>query len=323
MPVQILNAEPANYSEEARRILQSVGHVTEEIVSQDQLAAKVKDFDVLIVRLGLRVTQDVLEASVRLQAVVSATTGLDHIDLETARAQDIAVLSLQGEIEFLQSVTATPEHTWALLLALVRRVPWAYNDVAHGKWRRDEFRGHDLYEKRLGILGLGRVGHHVARYGLAFGMEVGAYDPSLTGWPEGVHRFDSPDDLLQRSEILSLHIPLNEKTSGFLDEEKLRLLPKGAWLINTSRGAILNEEALVRLLLNGHLAGAAVDVLAEEQPDGQRAQSPLINYMQAHDNLLVTPHLGGATFESMQRTEVFMAEKLCQFLKSQGAYNSL
>ena len=312
--IRILNAEPEGYSEEARQILQSIGELVEESVSQEGLAARVRGFDVLIVRLGLRVRREILASSDRLSVVASATTGLDHIDLEAAREQNITVLSLQGEQEFLRSVPATAEHTWALLLALIRRIAWAFDDVRQGGWNRDRFRGHDLMGKRLGILGFGRLGEKVARYGIAFGMKVGAYDPYRKEWVNGVRRFEKVEDTLRWSEILSVNLPLNEKTQGFFNEERLRLLPQGAWIVNTSRGAIMDEKALVNLLEQGHVAGAAVDVLAVEQPAEGREQSPSLQYARKHDNLLITPHLGGATVESMSRTEVFMAEKLRRFL---------
>lgn len=312
--IRILNAEPENYSEEARQILQSLGELVEEPVSQERLAARLREFDVLLVRLGLRVTRAILESSARLSVVVSATTGLDHIDLEAAQERNVAVLSLKEEQEFLRTVPATAEHTWALLLALTRRIAWAFDDVRQGGWDRDRFRGHDLKGKRLGILGLGRIGEQVARYGLAFGMKVGVYDPYRKEWMNGIRRFAAVEEMLRWSEILSVHLPLNAKTRGFLHEERLRLLPRGAWIVNTSRGAIVDEAALTNLLEQGHLAGAAVDVLVVEQPAAGRERGPLLQYAREHDNLLITPHLGGATVEAMRRTEVFMAVKLRRFL---------
>lgn len=313
MTIRILNAEPDNYSDDARRILRSIGHLSEERISQRELADKVKDYDVLIVRLSLHVSKDVLSATKRLKVIVSATTGLDHIDLKTASEKNISVLSLKGETRFLETIAATPEHTWALLLALVRRIPWAYNDVVQGKWDRDSFRGNELRQKRLGLLGLGRVGRQVANYGSAFGMTLGAYDPYNQQWPRNVDRFDDLKGLLRWSQILSIHVPLNEQTKGLLNEQTLRLLPRNAWLINTSRGAICDEQTLVNMLSEGKLGGAAVDVLDGEQDEKLRSQSPLLKYIKTHDNLLISPHLAGATIESMRRTEVFVAEKLAQW----------
>ena len=314
MNVHILNAEPSEYSEEARRILQSLGELVEHPVSQGKLAQWVQGFDVLIVRLGLRVTRQVIEAADRLIAVVTATTGLDHVDVRAVEERGITVLSLRGEAEFLRTIPATAEHTWALLLALIRRVPWAFQDVQNGGWNRDLFRGEELRGKQLGILGLGRIGKQVARYGLAFGMKVGAYDPYRGEWLEGIKCFETLEGLLSWSQILTVHVPLKEETRGLLSKERLRLLPRGVWIVNTSRGAIIDEAALVGLLEEGHVAGAAVDVLVDEQSSRYRAENPLICYAQEHGNLLITPHLGGATMDSMRRTEVFMAKRLEEFL---------
>lgn len=272
---------------------------------------------VLIVRLGLRVTREVMDAAPHLRAIVTATTGLDHVDLRAASERGIAVLSLQGESAFLRTVTATAEHTWALLLAVVRHIPAAFASVRHGEWDRDRFRGRDLRGRHLGILGLGRIGERVASYGRAFAMPVGAHDPRRSGWLPDVLRFDTLDALLRWSDVLSVHVPLDGQTRGLLGEPHLRLLPRGAIVVNTSRGEIVDEAALASLLASGHLAAAAVDVLAAEQIAEQRQRSPLLAYARSHDNLLVTPHLGGATLDAMARTEVFMAEKLKRFLERQ------
>ncbi len=313
MSWRILNAEPAGYSEEARRILEGVGEVVEEPVPQAALAERVRGFEVLIVRLGLEVDRGVLEGAADLQAVVTATTGLDHVDLEAAAGRGIAVLSLRGERELLRSIPATAEHTWALLLALLRRIPWAFDEVRCGGWDRDRFRGGELAGRRLGILGLGRVGRQVAGFAAAFGMEVGALDRGPGAWPEGVRRFEALETLLPWSQILSVHVPLTDETRGLLGRARLELLPPGAVLVNTSRGGLLDEAALASLLAEGRLAGAAVDVLADERSAEARAQSPLIEHAGRHSNLLITPHLAGATRESMERTEVFMAHKLHDF----------
>jgi len=309
LSVRILNAEPENYCDEARAILEGLGELVERPVTQARLAGVAGEFDVLIVRLGLRVTRDVLEAD-RLQTVVTATTGLDHVDLQAAAECSVTVLSLKGEQAFLRTIPATAEHTWAMLLALVRQIPWAFGNVLDGGWDRDRFKGRDLFGRRLGILGLGRLGEKVAGYGLAFGMRVAAYDPYRAGWVDRVDRAETIEALLDRADFLCIHLPLNEETEGMLTGRLLGLLPAGARVVNTSRGAILDEAALAKLLEQGHIAGAAVDVLANEQPDDLRRRSPLLQYAGRHDNLLITPHIGGATFDSMRMTEVFMAEKL-------------
>ena len=311
---RILNLEPQDYSPVARAVLDRLGDVSDGPLTRSELMDRVRDCNVLIVRLAHRIDREILDRAGQLRVVVSATTGLDHIDAEYAASKGIAILSLRGEVEFLRSIPATAEHTWALLLALVRNLPAAVQSVRAGEWDRDRFKGHELAGQQLGILGLGRIGEMVARYGLAFGMRVSAYDPFRQGWMERVERASSQADLFGRSEVLSIHVPLNEQTVRLVGEAELVRLPAGALLINTARGQVIDESALLQALESGRLAGAALDVLAEETR-GQLKSSRLLGYARSHANLIITPHLGGATVESMAATEVFMANKLKEFLE--------
>lgn len=315
VPLVILNAEPVGYSESARVALRRLGSVVEGPLTRQDLLDRARDCHVLIVRLGHRVDAEVLKTADHLLAVVSATTGLDHIDLEEAKKKGIAILSLRGEAEFLRTVDATPEHTWALLLALVRRIPWAFADVQKGQWDRDAFRGAELHGKRLGIVGVGRVGKRVADYGVAFGMDVAGYDPSVGKWPEHVRRVSELSELCEDSDVLSVHVPLEESTRGLIGQAQFDLLPPGAILLNTSRGGIVNESALLAALTTGALAGAALDVVEGEREPERLSRHPLIEYAREHDNLLITPHVAGATVKSMAKTEEFMVRKLERFLE--------
>lgn len=317
--IRILNAEPQGYAREARSLLGEWGILVEKEMSRADLLRELGDYDVLIVRLAHHIDREVIEAGRRLKAIVSATTGLDHIDVEYAESQGIAVLSLRGETEFLRSINATAEHTWALLLCLLRWIVPASIAAGNGSWNRDAFRGHELNGKRLGIVGLGRIGEKVARYGQVFGMDVGAYDPTAAEWMDRVWRASSLPELLRWSEVLSLHVPLNSDTEGMIGVPELALLPPGAVLINTSRGELVDEGALVETLKSGRLAGAALDVVANERGEHRRQKSPLLAYARAHDNLLITPHVAGATYESMAKTELFMARKLGDFLSKISA----
>jgi D-3-phosphoglycerate dehydrogenase len=312
----ILNVEPLDYAAEARMLLEDLGTLIEKEMSRSELLEELYNYDVLIVRLAHQIDRKIIDAGRRLKAIVSATTGLDHIDVAYARTRKIAVLSLQGEVSFLRSVSATAEHTWALLLSLLRWIVPASSAVNHGEWNRDAFRGHELNGKRLGIVGLGRIGEKVARYAQVFGMEVAAYDPFTANRLDDVWCAPILTDLLERSDVLSLHVPLTNETRGMIGAVELALLPAGALLINTSRGQLIDEVALVQALDRGHLAGAALDVLADERHADRRLNSPLLAYASKHNNLLITPHIGGATYESMAKTEVFMARKLKEFLLS-------
>ena len=246
-----------------------------------------------------------------LKIIVSPTTGLDHIDLEECERRGITVLSLQGEPEFLRGIPATAEHTWALLLALVRRIPWAFDSVKEFRWDRNGFVGTELKGKVLGILGMGRVGTQVAAYGRAFQMEVIFNDEA----PRDFGGSRNSVALFKESDILSIHLPLTARTRGVVGPALLSSMKSGSFLINTSRGHIVDEDALLEALESGHfLAGAALDVLPGEL-QGIEA-SRLVQYAREHDNLLITPHLGGATYESMEKTQWFMLNKLKTFLAS-------
>jgi D-3-phosphoglycerate dehydrogenase len=314
--IQILNAEPLNYHDQPRRVLQSLGHLDELYLNRAELLDCVANYDVLIVRLGFQVDREVIDAAPNLKAIVTATTGLDHIDLVYAEQRGVKVLSLRGETEFLHSIPATAEHTWGLLLALLRHIPWAYQSVLEGEWERDRFRGHDLSGKRLGIVGLGRIGQKVARYGLAFGMDVYAYTMPPVPEISGVKLCNSLPELLRQSDVLSLHVPLNAETAGMIGAKELALLPQGAVVVNTARGAILDGQALLESLQQGKLAGAALDVLVDEREQYSAVREQLLAYAQTCSNLLITPHIGGATEESMCATELFMANKLKHYLAS-------
>jgi D-3-phosphoglycerate dehydrogenase len=311
--LNILNAEPENYSAEAASILAKLGEVTNGPMSRAGLLAALPEVDVLIVRLAHQIDREALDQGKHLKVIVTATTGLDHIDIDYARSKGVTVLSLRGETEFLRSIPATAEHTWALLLALVRYIPAASQSVLSGVWVRDQFKGHDLAGKRLGILGLGRIGEKVARYGQAFDMPVLAFDPYRADWPVGVERLASMEDLLSRSQVFSIHVPLNDETENLIGVQELSLLPPGAILVNTSRGQVIEEKALIRALEASQLGGVALDVICDERSESL-SSSPLLEYARRHPNLLITPHIGGATYESMEATEIFMACKLEKYL---------
>lgn len=310
--MRILNVEPDQYSDDARTILRAIGHLVEQNMERAELLDRIHEFDILIVRLKHQVDAELLSAAPDLKIIVSATTGLDHIDTDYAAQKNIAVLSLRGEVEFLRSIPATAEMTWGLLLALVRNIHSAHESVLAGEWQRDRFKGHELSGKRLGILGLGRIGEKIARYGLAFGMQVSAYDPNPKEAQPGVVMKDTMAALLRETDVLSIHVPLNTETNNLVGAEELNLLPRGSYLVNTARGAILDELALLSAIRSGQLAGAALDVLKGERTSHI---SSLVEYARAHSNLLITPHIGGATYESMRATEVFMATKLKQYVE--------
>jgi D-3-phosphoglycerate dehydrogenase / 2-oxoglutarate reductase len=301
----VYNAEPLGFSPRARAAWQQLGHYVEGAIDAPALADDRARASVLIVRLARRIDATVLDDFPQLRALVSATTGLDHIDLGLLRARGIQVVSLRGETDFLSTIPSTAEHTMALVLALLRNVPAAAASVLRGEWERDRFRGRQLKGRTLGVVGLGRTGRMVAQYAGAFGARVAYFDPNVQepAWA----RKDSLPDLLRGSEILSLHVHLSDTTREMIGARELDLLPRGARLINTSRGGLVDEQALVDRLRAGHLAGVAADVLANELEG--IAQSPLRLAMCDGLPVILTPHIGGATVDAMQECEEFIAEK--------------
>jgi D-3-phosphoglycerate dehydrogenase len=313
--IRLLLAEKSSFSQRGIEALGDLGQLDALDLTQSELTNRVGNYDVLVVRLGLRVNAEVLAAGKRLQAVVTPTTGLDHIDSMIARQRGIAVLSLKGERDFLDKVVGTAEHTMALMLSLLRHIPFAFDAVKCNEWRRDLYRGRELCERRLGILGYGRLGSIVARYALVFGMHVYVYDPYISDAPPPIKRCSSLEELLSQAEVLTIHVPLNEETEGLLGARELALLPVEAAIVNTSRGAIINEDALLVALESGRLAGAALDVICHEELVGTGVTNPLLDYARAHTNLVITPHIGGATYESVEKADLFIVGKLRRFLK--------
>ncbi len=317
-PPCILNAEPRDYSEKALAKLASFARVDCMALDRPGLLAALPDYDGLIVRFAFRIDREVLDAASRLRVIACAATGLDHVDLGAARERGVAVLSLRGERAFLDTVPASAEHTLALLLSLTRRIPLAVSRVNAGTWNRDALRGHDLCGKALGLVGLGRVGTKMAGYCLALGMRVLACDPAHPAPPPGVEMVGGLDELLSRSDVLSIHAPLVPETVGLIGARELGLLPAGAVLVNTARGELVDEDALIAALESGRLAGAALDVIHGEPTGHDSPDTPLLRAARGRDNLLVTPHIGGATWESMEKTELFIAGRLRDFFAAQA-----
>jgi D-3-phosphoglycerate dehydrogenase len=314
MKPRVLIVEPDRYPERAKEILHKVADV--RINDGPDLKETLGDTDAVVVRLKYLWNKQLLARAPQLKAIATATTGLDHIDLQLAESRGVTVLSLKGETEFLKTVTATAEHTWGLLLALIRHIPQAHRSVVNRSWERDRFFGTELQGRTLGIVGLGRIGQMVARYGLAFRMKVIAYDRSQKEWVQGVEKAKSLTEVLLKSNVLSIHVPLTKENEKLIGPGEFAALKPGAIVLNTSRGAVLDEDSLLAGLISGRLGGAALDVIQDEYKAKSELREQIINYAATHSNLLLTPHIGGATHDSLERVEVFMAEKLRRFLQT-------
>lgn len=297
---------------EALNPLKDFGEITITPPSQQKLVEMISDYDVFMTSLTTRIDREVLDRAKRLKVILSPATGLDHIDMERAEGQGITVLSLKGEYDFLKSVTAAAEMAWCLLLAVVRILPAAFDAAKQGFWARDVFRGHQIAYKTLGILGYGRLGEIVADFGKAFRMKVIACDVRDFE-VEGVRKVDIKT-LLKESDVLTIHLHLTPETTGLIGEKELAAMKAGSILVNTSRGAIIDEEALLHVLENGHLGGAGLDVIQGEW-EPNLYNHPLIRYARSHSNLVISPHLGGVTHESQKMALDFIIGKLVRYLE--------
>lgn len=313
---RILIAESSGFSARAAAMLDGEGEVVMADLKYDGLLAEIGTADVLWIRLRNRIDALLLEAAPLLKFIASPTTGLNHIDMEETRRRGITVISLKGEIEFLKEVRATAELTVTLLLALMRQIPAARASVLEGRWERDSFRGHELFGMTAGIVGFGRLGRIVAKYLRAFDMTVLASDPRATegDMPPDV-RLVSMERLLRDADVVTMHVNLSPETRGFFGQSQFAMMKKGSWFINTSRGELIDETALIHALETDHLSGAALDVVSDEHGKNI-AEHALIRCARTQPNLLITPHIGGYTRQSLEKAECFLAEKLVSHMRA-------
>jgi D-3-phosphoglycerate dehydrogenase len=311
--VKLVIAEPEAYGRQAVQVLNTVGRVV-SVSNRDELLSEIKDADALLVGVRIHVGRQLLETAQKLAVIGSPTTGVDHIDVDFAASRNISVVTLRGHAEILVELHATVEHAIALMLSLVRRIPWAFFDVRSGSWQRYRFKGVELHGKTLGVIGFGRIGRGVAHIADAMGMKVLVYD-TATGLKRSRGATPVPlMTLLRRSDIVSVHVPLDQTTEGLLSRRRIHAMKKGAFLINTARGRLVDEAALLDALKTNHLAGAALDVIAKEFTEDPTS-NPLVEYAIRHENLLITPHIGGATVESLHKSSVFIAKTICDMFK--------
>lgn len=277
-------------------------------LDQQSLVDLIGQYDALIVRSSTQVTRRVIEAGSRLQVIGRAGVGIDNIDLEAATERGILVVNAPDG-----NSIAAAEHTIALMMALARHIPQAYVSLHEGKWERTKFVGVEVSDKTLGVVGMGRVGHEVARRARGLGMCVLAYDPYVSiahAERLGVTMCDL-DELLAQSDFITLHVPLTSATRNMIGRDELARVKPTARLINCSRGGVVDEDALYEALNAGRLAGAALDVFVHEPPLG----SPLLSSPQ----VVVTPHLGASTAEAQVAVAVDVAQQVLEVLAGRPA----
>ncbi|MBF0343330.1 MAG: hydroxyacid dehydrogenase [Nitrospirae bacterium] len=267
-----------------------------------------KTVEVCMAPLGFKFDRAKIDKCPKLKVIASSTLSVPHIETDYAMLKGIGVCSLSNEKEFMKSITPTSELTWGLIIALTRRIPWAHKMVCSGQWNGRELGRKTpkmLSRMNLGIIGLGRLGSLVAAYGKAFGMRVYYYSP--TSRDDSYERCENLSDLAACSDIVSVHAHLTPQTVKIINMDFIQAMRPGSFIINTARGALIDESALLNALQSGHLGGAALDVLAEEYELDFKASlknSPLVEYAKSHDNLIITPHYAGATIDAWEKTQM-------------------
>jgi D-3-phosphoglycerate dehydrogenase len=309
--MKILITESNGYSKEAISIYENIGEVILGHSNLEIIEKNLPSIDILVIKLNFNFGLELLKKAKNLKFIVTSTTGTNHIILP--KNSKIKIVSLQDETEFLKNITPTAELTWALILALLRKLTSSIENVKNGEWSRDKFIGEEIKGKKIGILGLGRIGQMVGKIAKAFEMEVLFFDTEGKVLKENdAFKNVSLDRLFLESDILTIHIPSSKDNIGFVNKNLLSKMKVNSYLINTSRGDVLDEEFLLEMLAKKKISGAALDVLSDEILGGENwtKTNKLINSDFLGKNLLITPHIGGACKESMKKTENFVANKL-------------
>jgi len=266
----------------------------------EALAQALGDAVALVVRSETKVTAALIGKAPKLKVIARAGMGTDTIDVEEASRRKIPVLTAPGA-----NSNSVAEYTFALLLALCRKVAPAAASLAAGKWDRKAFEGSELRGKTLGLLGLGRIGSRVASISKGFGMTPVGYDPGITAEQAELLGLDliPLDVLIQRADVLSLHVKLGPSTKHMIDERRLNLVKKGVLIVNTARGALIDDAALAKALADGRVGGAALDVYDPEP-------LPAESLLRTAPNVLLTPHLAASTVEAQARVATEIASAL-------------
>lgn len=268
--------------------------------------------DALLVRSATIVNEELMKKMPKLKIVARAGVGVDNIDVQAATKRGIMVLNAPDG-----NTISTAEHTFAMMASLMRNIPQAHQSLKNLEWKRNDFIGKELYGKTLGIIGMGRIGSELAKRSKAFGMSINVYDPFLT--KERASQLGVTtcllDEVLQTSDVISVHTPLTTDTKGLINEQTLAKTKKGVYFINCARGGIIDEQALALFIGTGHVAGAALDVFETEPPQ----ENPLLKF----NSVIVTPHLGASTKEAQLNVATQVAKEVRLFLEDKPVANAI
>ena len=303
-------------SPQAVERLEAAGDADFDVVSRptpEELREIIRSYDAIIIRSSVRVDADLVAAASQLKVIGRAGMGLDNVDIDAASLRGVIVMNTPGA-----NTVATAEHTVAMLLALCRNVPQADASMRRGEWTRSQFTGVQLYRKTLGIVGLGRIGAQVARRIRAFGMSIIAFDPYISD--EVARELNVTlvdlDELLARSDFITLHTALTPETQGLINATAIAHMKLGVRLVNCARGGLIDDVALVDALRSGHIAGAALDVFADEPLP---SDSPL----RGMPNVVLTPHIAASTIEAQRDVGTQIVDQVLAALRGEDFRNAV
>ena len=313
--IKIFVADDVN--EDKLAPLRSAGFSVEKEtkLQPEELAEKMKDADGVIVRSATRITAELMDRAEKLRVIGRAGVGVDNIDVKAATERGIVVMNAPDG-----NTITTAEHTIALLVSMARNVPQAHAKLQSGVWDKKSFVGVELNGKTLGVIGLGRIGKHVAKIAAGFGMRILAFDPFISGEQAkdlGIE-IGTLDDVFSNADFVTIHTPVTEETRGIVGRDAFAKMKKGVRLVNCARGGLVDETALLEAIENGTVANAALDVYSTEPlpPD-----SPLLG----NDKIITTPHLGASTTEAQEGVALTVAEQMRDYLLTgalRGAVNA-
>ncbi|MFO7840263.1 MAG: phosphoglycerate dehydrogenase [Desulfosalsimonadaceae bacterium] len=282
-------------------------------LSPEELKEIIGDYDALVVRSATKVTDDVLEAATSLKAIGRAGIGVDNIDVESATKRGIIVMNTPTG-----NIVTTAEHAIAMMMALTRNIPQGTASLKAGRWDKKKLQGREIYNKTLGVIGLGKIGSIVANRARGLRMQVKVYDPVVT--PDKIEKAGcksvSLKELYSSSDYISVHVPKSKKTTGLIDSKAFEQMKDGVMLINCARGGIVDEDALYEAMQSGKVAGAALDVFSTEPPPEDYKLLQL-------DNLIATPHLGASTAEAQTNVAVMVANQIIAYLNTNTVENAV
>ena len=299
--------EPNSFSKECLKDLKKKMKVN--IFSGNDFSTFLKPINVLFIALKYKIDEKFLKMCPNLKVICSSTTGLNHIDVEYLKNKNIKLISLQQETSFLKNIRATPEHTFGLILALLRNYKFAFHQNAPKKWERESLLGQELFEKKVGIIGMGRVGHQTGKFCKVFGADVGWFDIRNLNISKKFKRFNSIENLITWSDIVVLAASFRREQGIIISKKEIKLMSK-KYFINTARGELIDEIELIEYIKKNQFLGVALDVIFDE-----KNKRNLKNFLKIDKNInfILTPHIGGLTKESRQKTDLFIIEK---FLKN-------